>query len=182
MRNFLKIKFVFFLLFISNLTFTQEKNIKIFQKIADVEKSAKLTDTNLHLLTFPLGKEVLYLLVDKNKAWKVEKVNYEEWQELSGNTLVVVQQLEGDSSRALKKTPEPILLNNFTFNEFKQLTGKEVGYFSISWSMNTIYSADSSVQTSKRIETSNCCDKGTCSVLISVDKKNGMIYLISGVK
>lgn len=182
MGNFLKIKFVFFLLFISQLTFTQEKRIKIFQKKSSEGESTKLTDANLHLLVFPLGKEVFYLLVDKNKAWQIGAVKYTEWQELSGNTLIVVQQLEEDSTRFLKKPPQPILLNNFTFNEFKQLSNKESGYYSISWSMNTIYAAESSVQTSKKIESSNCCDKGTCSVQISIDKKNGKIYLISGVK
>jgi hypothetical protein len=182
MGDFLKIKFVFFLLFISQVTFSQERRIKVFQKKTIIGENAKLTDNNLHLLTFPIGNRIYNILINQNSVWQTDMVFCDEWEELSGNTLIVVQQLEEESIRQIKKQPKPILLSNFTINEFKSLNNKNRECYSISWSMNTIYAGDSSIQTSKKIETSNACDNGTCSVVITIEKKKGKVYLVLGVK
>lgn len=182
MGSFLKIKFVFFLLFISYVAFAQEKRVRIFQKKKPIGENVKLTDNNLHLLTFPVGDKVYNILIGQNKAWQTDKVFYDEWLELSGSTLVVVQRLEEEYIRQTKKQPVPLFLNNFTFSEFKQMHDGERECYSISWSMNTIYAADSSVQTSKKIENSNACNNGTCSIVITIEKKKSKLYLILGVK
>ena len=71
---------------------------------------------------------------------------------------------------------------NRQINKINALNNKNRECYSISWSMNTIYAGDSSIQTSKKIETSNACDNGTCSVVITIEKKKGKVYLVLGVK
>ncbi|WP_136667834.1 hypothetical protein [Flavobacterium sp. H122] len=159
------------MLLIFQLTNAQEKRIRVFEKKAEGDVSVKTAGKNLHLIVFPLGRQISYIIVNQNKSWEVDEVNLQEWKELPGNTLVVVQSVEEEAVKNVKTQPSPILLSNFTFHEFKQLPDKEIVNYVISWSMNTLYAGDSSIQTSKKIVSSNCCDKGTCSILVSVEKK-----------
>lgn len=182
MGEFLKIKFVFVFLFITHINIAQDKRVRVFEKKIDNDIISKNATNNLHLVVFPFGKQPFFILVDQNRSSEIDSVNLNEWQELPENTLIVVQPLEHENPKVIRKKSEPILLGSFTLNEFKQVVNKDIVNYAISWSMNTIYSADSSVQTSRKIEASNCCDKGTCSILVSVEKKSEQIHLISTPK
>ena len=178
MKFFLVLKFVIFFISIGQFCLAQERRIRVFEKKNKVSLHEKaLNDYVSHLILFP-SKDIVFVEIDQNKAWEVNTVNWNEWTELPENTLVVVQAVSEPVSKTYKKQPEPILLGSLTFKDFKTTAEKNLSTYAISWSMDTIYPAETSVQTSRKIETSNCCDKGTCSVLISFEKKTEQVQLL----
>lgn len=179
MKLLKKIKLVFFLLLIVQYnSYSQERSIRVFEKKIASNLSFKKENYN-HLVVLIDAKKSTYIQVNQNKSWESEVINLDDWKELPPNVLVIVQPIEEEvGSKFYKKKAEPVLLGSLSIEDLKN-TNKEVVNYSISWSMNTVYAADTSVQVSKKIETNNCCENGTCSILISVDKKNNRIYLLA---
>ncbi|MES2812485.1 MAG: hypothetical protein V4670_08460 [Bacteroidota bacterium] len=158
--------------------YSQGQRIRIFEKKSNSNLVSK-KENYQHLIVLYDTKKTVYIQVNQNKSWQSDEVNLNEWNELPQNVLVIAQPLEDDiTSKIYKKKAEPLLLGSLTLQDLKT-TNKEVVNFSISWSMNTVYAAQTSVQTSKKIEMNNCCENGTCSILISVDKKNNSINLLA---
>lgn len=180
----LKFKFGWlFFFFLSNCctVFAQinTRSIKIFEKktVGNVDQSASLHE---HLLLFPAHNSLLFIEINNQKSWIVYEVNWEEWEELPQNTLVMVQPVLVAKDKTViplhKRDYQPFLLSNFTLNSFAK-EDFESSVFSLSWGISE--DGVTSAQTSKKIISNNCCTNGTCSLIISFNKKNSKIEHIT---
>lgn len=171
------LKFVILFMSIGQICFAQEGKIRVFEKKFQAESVANNKEMgSLFLVLFP-SKENVLVAIDQNKAWEVTAIDWQEWNELPESTLMVVQPLVDDNLKGVKRNPEPIRLGSLSLKDFKRYSDQNLYTFSITWSMDTLYPAETSVQTSRKIELSNCCDKGTCSILISFARKKDQIQL-----
>lgn len=179
MKNFQKIKFVFFLFISIGFTgFSQEGSIRIFEKKLPVNLS-KCFDNFQHLVVIYYNNQTIYFQVNQNDSWKCDKVTLEDWQELPATTLVLLQpQEEAIYDKNNKKKVAPILLGSLSFS-LAQLTAKNPSVYALSWSMRSFKEVDNSVQTSQKIISNNCCKNGMCSILIALNKKNNSISLLA---
>ena len=175
----LRFKFcwLFFLLSSCFTVFAQINNrsIKIFERKM-VNNMDKATSLNEHLLLFPTPNSLLFIEINSEKSWIVVEVNWEDWEELPQNTLVMIQPVAVGKDKKVvplrKGDYEPFLLSNFTLNSFAK-EDFESSLFSLSWGISE--EGVTSAQTSKKIISNNCCTNGTCSLLLSFNKKNSKI-------
>ncbi|MCL9806491.1 hypothetical protein NAT51_13220 [Flavobacterium amniphilum] len=156
-----------------------DRSIRIFEK-KKVENPVDASSWNDHLLVFPSPDSYLMVEINDQKSWIVDVVNWNEWVELPENTLVMIQPVAiGRRSEVIplhKRDYKPFLLSSFTLNSFAK-EDFESNMFSLSWGIaeNGVISA----QTSKKIISNNCCTNGTCSLIISFNKKNSKIEHIT---
>ncbi|WP_428223529.1 hypothetical protein [Flavobacterium sp.] len=177
MRFFFVMKFVIFFFIMGHISLAQDRKIRVFEKKLDLSVDASnYTTAALFLVVFP-SKDNLLVFIDQNKAWEVTEVNWQEWQELPESTLIVVQPLVEGSLKTIKRIPEPVRLGSLSLKDLKITANQNPAAFSLTWSMDTLYPAETSVQTSRKIELSNCCDKGTCSVTVFFERKKEHIQL-----
>lgn len=182
----MRTKFRFYWLFFFILTgcldcFSQvnDKNIRIFEK---KKTDNPLNDSvwNSHLLVFPSPDSYLIIEINDHKSWIVDVVNWNEWNELPENTLVMIQPVAIERRSEVvplhKRDYKPFLLSGFTLNSFAK-DDFESNIFSLSWGISE--NGVTSAQTSKKIMSNNCCTNGTCSLIISFNKKNSKIEHIT---
>ncbi|MFC4815951.1 hypothetical protein [Flavobacterium sp. GCM10023249] len=155
------------------------RNIKIFGRKVGNEMD-KMSMVNEHLLLFPAQEKLLFIEINNQKSWIVKEVNWNDWEELPQNTLVMLQPVLVNKDKTIvplhKRDYQPFLLSNFTVNSFAK-EDFESNIFSLSWGISE--NGVNSAQTSKKIISNNSCTNGTCSLIVSFDKKNSKIEHIA---
>lgn len=175
-----KFKFGWLFFFLLSSCFTvfaqiNNRSIKIFERKA-ASNLGRSTTLNEHLLLFPAHNSLLFIEINDQKSWIVDEVNWEEWEELPQNTLVMIQPVIVKKDKTViplhKRDYQPFLLSNFTVNSFAK-EDFESTVFSLSWGISE--DGVTSAQTSQKIISNNSCTNGTCSLIITFDKKNSRI-------
>lgn len=162
-------------------TFSQnyDRSIRIFEK-KRIDTESNNPAWNEHLLLFPTVNSYLAIEINEQKSWIVDQINWNDWNELPQNTLVMIQPVAVErKSRVVplhKRDYKPFLLSSFTLNSFAK-EDFDSNIFSLSWGISE--NGVNSAQTSKTIISNNCCTNGTCSLIISFNKKNSKIEHIA---